>query len=174
VADSEEHFRFLAENASDVVMRLGADRRFEWVSGSVADLLGWTANDLLAHVIDEFIHPDELDQFRHAVADTSPEDTARTELRFRRSDGSYRWVLCHTRLKLAEDGAPAALVGGLVDIGARKEVEAQEMDRLATLEWFQQLTVGRELKMIELKKEVDRLKSLLRRDGDGNGESANT
>ncbi len=92
------------------------------------------------------------------------------ELRFRRSDGSYRWVLCHTRLKLDKDGAPAALVGGLVDIEARKEVEAQEMDRLATLERFQQLTVGRELKMVELKKEIGRLRSLVHQDGDQDGE----
>ena len=91
------------------------------------------------------------------------------ELRFRRSDGSYRWVLCHTRLKLDKDGARAALVGGLVDIEARKEVEAQEMDRLATLERFLQLTVGRELKMVELKKEIGRLRSLIHQDGDQDG-----
>ena len=170
VAESEEHFRLLAENASDVVMRLGADRRFGWVSGSVADVLGWRAEDLLGHVIDEFIHSDDLDQFGQAVAETSSEDTARMELRFRRSDGSYRWVLCHTRLKLDKDGARAALVGGLVDIEARKEVEAQEMDRLATLERFLQLTVGRELKMVELKKEIGRLRSLVHQDGDQDGE----
>jgi hypothetical protein len=71
---------------------------------------------------------------------------------------------------LDKDGAPAALVGGLVDIEARKEVEAQEMDRLATLERFQQLTVGRELKMVELKKEIGRLRSLVHQDGDQDGE----
>ena len=61
-------------------------------------------------------------------------------------------------------------MGGLVDIEARKEVEAQEMDRLATLERFLQLTVGRELKMVELKKEIGRLRSLVHQDGDQDGE----
>src|ERR1035437_9588083 len=74
LAESEEHFRLLAENASDVVMRLGPDRRFQWVSGSVADVLGWTANDLIGHVIDEFIHPDEPAVFGQTVTDTSPEE----------------------------------------------------------------------------------------------------
>jgi len=36
--------------------------------------------------------------------------------------------------------------------------QAKEMDRMAELERFQRLTVGRELKMIELKKEIENLK----------------
>jgi len=170
LAESEENYRLLAENASDVVMRLSPDRRYEWVSGSIADVLGWKANDLLGHVIDEFIHPAELALFSRAVADTGLESTASTEFRFRRSDGSYRWVLCHTRLKLDEYGTPVALVGGLIDIEARKEVEAQELDRLATLERFQRLTVGRELKMIALKKEIESLRTLVRGDGCEDGD----
>jgi PAS domain S-box-containing protein len=170
LAESEEHYRLLAENASDVVMRLSPDRRFEWVSGSVADVLGWAATDLLDHVIDEFIHPEEIGLFQQAVADTSSASVASSEFRFRRSDGSYRWVLCHTRLKLDEESLPVALVGGLVDIDARKVVEAQEQDRVETLERFQRLTVGRELKMIELKKEIDSLQRLAHRHRDENGE----
>jgi PAS domain S-box-containing protein len=166
LAESEEHYRLLAENASDVVMRLSPDRRFEWVSGSVGDVLGWAAPDLLGHAIDEFIHPEELASFRQSGAGTSPESVASTEFRFRRSDGNYRWVLCHTRLNMNEDSDPVALVGGLIDIEARKAVQAKEMDRLETLERFQRLTLGRELKMIELKKEIESLRRLVHKDRD--------
>jgi PAS domain S-box-containing protein len=41
------------------------------------------------------------------------------------------------------------------------EQQAQELERLAELERFQRLTVGRELKMIELKKEIESLKRRL-------------
>ena len=170
LAESEEHYRLLAENASDVVMRLGPDRRFEWVSGSVADVLGWAAPDLLCHVINEFIHPDELALFTRAIIDTGAEKTTSTEFRFRRSDGRYRWVLCHTRLTVNEDGALGALVGGLVDIEARKEEEAREMDRVETLERFQRLTLGRGLKMIQLKMEIETLRRLVHKDGDEKGD----
>ena len=52
------------------------------------------------------------------------------------------------------------------DVTARKKVEggtgraaaARELERLAELEKFQKLTVGRELKMVELKKEIEDLK----------------
>jgi PAS domain S-box-containing protein len=40
----------------------------------------------------------------------------------------------------------------------RAEQQAREQDRLAELERFQRLTVGRELRMIELKKEIEYLK----------------
>lgn len=51
------------------------------------------------------------------------------------------------------------------DVTARKKAEEElteqrrrELDRLAELEKFQKLTVGRELKMVELKKEIEDLK----------------
>ena len=51
------------------------------------------------------------------------------------------------------------------DVTAQKNAEAQiagqrtsELERLAELERFQRLTVGRELKMIELKKDIEERK----------------
>lgn len=54
------------------------------------------------------------------------------------------------------------------DVTAQKKAEAEvaeqrmkEMERLAELERFQRLTVGRELKMIDLKKEIEELKKAI-------------
>ena len=41
---------------------------------------------------------------------------------------------------------------------SREEQRARELERLAELERFQKLTVGRELKMVELKKEIEELR----------------
>ena len=55
------------------------------------------------------------------------------------------------------------------DVTAQKRAEsevakqrAQELERLAELERFQRLTVGRELRMIELKKEIEDLRATAR------------
>jgi PAS domain S-box-containing protein len=158
LAASQEQYRVLAENASDVIMRLSPDRGFEWLSGSIADVLGWRAPDLIGHLIDEFVHPGDLERFREEVADATPGTASSVEFRFRRSDGTYQWVACRTRVRVDEDGTPVAMVGGLVDIAARKAAEAKEQERLKEMEQFQRLTIGRELKMIELKKEVEYLR----------------
>jgi hypothetical protein len=44
--------------------------------------------------------------------------------------------------------------------------QAKALDRLADLEQFQRLTVGRELKMIELKKEIESLTDYARASGE--------
>jgi len=48
--------------------------------------------------------------------------------------------------------------------------QAKELDRLADLERFQRLTVGRELKMVELKKEIESLRRLVQIDADEFGD----
>jgi PAS domain S-box-containing protein len=158
LAESEEQYKLVAENVSDVAMRLSTARRFEWVSDPVAHVMGWQPSDLVGHLIDEFIHPDDLAQHGQVVADTASGRAMNVDFRFRRRDGTYRWVACRTRLSGGEDGILTVVVGGMVDIQERKEAEARELNRLAELERFQRLTVGRELKMIELKKEIEYLR----------------
>jgi PAS domain S-box-containing protein len=157
LAESEEQYRLLAENASDVVMRLSPDLSFDWLSDTVADVLGWESSELVGHLIDQLIHPEDLYRVRRAVAHAA-QGPVSVEFRFRRADGTYRWVACRTRAQVDEDGTLVAVVGGLVDIEDRKALEAHELDRLEELERFQRLTVGRELKMIELKKEIEYLR----------------
>ncbi|MBE3073944.1 MAG: PAS domain-containing protein [Actinobacteria bacterium] len=128
------------------------------MSGSIADVLGWKASDLVGHLIDEFVHPDDLGQFRKVVAAVGPGSPASVEFRYRRSDGTHHWVAGRTRVKVDEQGTPVAVVGSLVDIADRKEIEGAERERLQELERFRRVTVGRELKMIQLKREIEDLK----------------
>jgi PAS domain S-box-containing protein len=158
LAESEERYRLLAENASDVVMLLTPDWKYEWVSGSVADVLGWQAADLVGHALEEFIHPRDLAQFRKVIADTGPGNPTGVEFRYRRADGTYRWVAGRAQVTVDDNGAPVSVVGAFVDIAGRKANEARERERLNELEQFKQLTIGRELKMIALKKEIEYLK----------------
>jgi hypothetical protein len=43
------------------------------------------------------------------------------------------------------------------DITERKKAEASVQKRMADLEWFNNVSVGRELKMVELKAEINEL-----------------
>ncbi|MDB5431645.1 MAG: hypothetical protein JWP35_2761 [Caulobacter sp.] len=59
VAESESAFRRMAENASDMILRIGLDGRMLYVSPSSEAILGYTPADLMGKVTFGFIHPDD-------------------------------------------------------------------------------------------------------------------
>jgi PAS domain S-box-containing protein len=90
-------------------------------------------------------------------------------LTIRRRDGGLTHVVYNASVYRDEKGNVLGVFAAARDVTAQKEAEiadqrvreeqrAQELERLAELERFQKLTVGRELKMIALKKEIEELK----------------
>lgn len=82
------------------------------------------------------IHPDDqhrIDESIHSVVDGGGTDWA-DEYRFARADGSYADVLDRGYVLRDHDGAPLRMVGAMLDVTARKDVErrlAKDRDRLA-------------------------------------------
>jgi PAS domain S-box-containing protein len=89
-------------------------------------------------------------------------------LTIRHIDGKLTDVLYNASVYKDVAGNVLGVFAAARDITAQKKAEAQvaeqharEMERLMELERFQKLTVGRELKMIELKKEIEEIKKRL-------------
>ena len=80
------------------------------------------------------------------------------EYRIKRiNDQQERWVHGMGKLEFNDDGDPIIMIGTVQDITERKQVEEKLISRNKELELFNEVTVGRELKMIELKKEINEL-----------------
>jgi hypothetical protein len=58
-----------------------------------------------------------------------------------------------------EDGVPLYIVTTCEDISGRKKMETEIRERVDELEKFYKMSVGREVKMKELKREIKRLKA---------------
>jgi PAS domain S-box-containing protein len=89
-------------------------------------------------------------------------------LTIRRADGKLTDVLYNASVYKDARGNVLGVFAVARDVTAQKQAEAEiaaqrtrELERLAELERFQKLTVGRELKMIELKNEIEELKKLI-------------
>lgn len=92
LAASEEHFRLLAENASDVIIKTDSRQRIEWISPSVLGVLGWRADDVLGRPFSDLAHPDDHPPTELDGQVPAPAQRARTELRMRRADGTWLWM----------------------------------------------------------------------------------
>ena len=86
-------------------------------------------------------------------------------LTIRHKDGRQTDVLYNASVYKDLAGRVLGVFAAARDVTAQKMAEAEvaeqrkrELMRLAELERFQKLTVGRELRMIELKKEIEELK----------------
>ena len=131
-----EQYRLIAENASDVVLIVDQDFRYQWVSPSVTEVLGWRAEDLVGRSLWEFLHPDDHARIRDP--DVNPIDGRYgvDDLRWRRADGTYAWMSGRARLIFDEAGRATGRVAALRDTGA--EVAAREALR-SSEELFQLL-----------------------------------
>jgi PAS domain S-box-containing protein len=74
----------------------------------------------------------------------------------RKSDGKTLWVLGLGELTIEND-IVTAMVGTIQDISERKYAEIELKEKMYELTRFHNLTVGRELNMIQLKKEINEL-----------------
>jgi PAS domain S-box-containing protein len=82
----------------------------------------------------------------------------RETYRVRSASGEYRWIeSTATPSLISSDGKVVACVGARVDITERMNSELTLKNKMAELEDFNKLAVDRELRMIELKKEINNL-----------------
>ena len=118
--ESEERFRTLIQNASDVVSVVSADGTMSYISPSVERILGYASEDLVDYNVFDFIHPDDVEHvresFKHMVVGSST--STHEEYRFKAANGDWRYVESVASNQLQ------GVVGGMVvnsrDITKRK------------------------------------------------------
>src|SRR6266545_4786347 len=123
---SEERFRSLVQNSSDVITILDADGSPRWHSESVRRVLGYDPEKLLHSREWTLVHPDDRDRVAGFVAEAAlrPGVTAATSWRVRHRDGT--WLHTETvAANLLDDPNVGGLVLNTRDVSERKELEDQ-------------------------------------------------
>jgi PAS domain S-box-containing protein len=124
---SEELFRSLSENASDIISVIGGDGTFRYTSPSIKRSLGYGPEELIGHNVFNYVHPDDLSRltmiFQEAISTSGSISSA--EFRLRHKDGSWR-ILESIGKNLLENSVVDGLVVNSRDVTQRKRIEDEK------------------------------------------------
>lgn len=125
VRDSEERFRLLAENTSDLVCLHEPDGRYLYLSPSCRRLLGYDPAELIGTDPYDLFHPDDARRIRTESHDRVLEGPcpASITFRIRKESGEYAWFETLTEPILDDNGDVVRLQTASRDVTDRKRVE---------------------------------------------------
>ena len=169
---ASQYARSLIEASLDPLVTISPDGKITDVNEATTKVTGVSRNRLIGtDFANYFTEPEKARAgYQRVLAEGYVTDYPLT---IRHQDGTLTDVLYNATVYKDVAGKVLGVFAAARDITAQRRAEAQvaeqrtkELERLAELERFQRLTVGRELKMIELKKEIEDLRRRLGGAGD--------
>ena len=159
-----EYNRSLIEASLDPMLTIGPDGKITDANTATAKVTGVSLEGLIGTDFSDYFT--EPDRARAVYETVFREGLVRDyELEIRSTGGHVTPVLYNASVYRDHTGTIIGVFAAARDITAHRRFENEvrerrqkEMERLLELEKFQRLTVGRELKMVELKKEIVELK----------------
>ena len=121
--ESEEKYRLLIENQTDLVVKVDIEGKFQFVSPSYCEMFGQVNEELLGKKFMPFVHEDDRDSTAKAMeAINHPPHTAYIEQRAMTKDG-WKWLSWMDTAVLDENKNVVAIIGVGRDITERKQAE---------------------------------------------------
>jgi PAS domain S-box-containing protein len=161
---ASQYSRSLIEASVDPLVTISTEGKITDVNEATIKVTGIPRDELIGTDFSNyFTEPDKArDGYQQVFAKGSVTDYPLT---IRHRNRQLTEVLYNASVYRDAGGNVLGVFAAARDVTAQKRAEAEiaeqrgkELERLAELERFQKLTVGRELKMIELKKEIEELK----------------
>ncbi len=128
LAGSEDRFRSLAQNSSDVLTLVDGGGLVTYQSDAVSRIFELSPADLVGRPVTDWVHPGDLSRFHEAMAAATTGAGVRVECRFRHADGSYRFA--ETAITdMRSQPTVSALVLNTRDITERRRLEDELRER---------------------------------------------
>ena len=136
--ESEKKYRELTETMKDVVWVLDTETmHFTYVSPSVEELRGYTADEIMSEPVDEALTPEIREGLRAEIREESArlltegktsQEFFLSEIEQPRKDGTTVWTEVLTKYKLNEKTGRVEIHGVSRDMSKRKEAEKALME----------------------------------------------
>jgi len=133
---SEEKYRNIINNISDIIVELDLDLNFTYISPQCFDIFGFKPENLIGKNVYKFIHPEDVQALKVIMYDAQPNgQILSAELRVRHRNGHY--IPIFVRGSLVEIDDSVKVIAVAMDISEKKEAEekikeSEEKYRLIT------------------------------------------
>jgi PAS domain S-box-containing protein len=157
--DSEQKFRELFENSLMGISEADLEGRLKNVNMAYVKMYGFDSPEQLMNEVPNvgqlYAHPDERQEVLKILGEQGFMEPREIELIKR--DGSHFFVLVSAKGIKDNEGKFVSYQASHIDITKRKFAEEALKDKAEQLQRFNDLMVGREIKMVDLKREINKL-----------------
>jgi PAS domain S-box-containing protein len=126
---SEERYRFLADNAPDMITRTGLAGEIIYISPGSIRVFGHTPEEMLQLNASEMVHPEDMDRVMGAIFSLVEQRRRRLDeplcYRARHKDGHWIWIEANPTLVCDERGEPVEFIDIVRDVTQAKLFEAE-------------------------------------------------
>lgn len=123
-ADSEAKFREIFDTANEGIWILNADARIEMVNARMAEMLGYSINEMIGRAKADFAFPEDVERLNALFAERRRGRFASVDVRFRHRGGHEVWAMLSAR-PLVREGRFAGALDMFTDVSARRSAEEQ-------------------------------------------------
>ena len=165
--ESVEQYHKIYDNALEGMFQVSLEGKCFKANKALAKIMGYDSIDAVfgsTRLIDNQLWVNQEEKNEYIGLFDKQDVIVGFENQFRRVDGTIIWVSINTKLIRDENGNKLHYEGFILDITERKENELTIKEKMEKLQWHYDIAISRELKMVELKKEINSLLEELNRD----------
>ena len=131
----------------------------------IEKILGYSVKEIQLmgnSILSKIMHPNDFEKYLNVIIPkyqtAKDKELIDHNYRMKHKDGTWRILRSQESIfNRMDDGTPQQIFGITYDITDRKKSEDHLKNRNKELELFNEITVGREIQMIELKKEINKM-----------------
>ena len=158
--ESESRFIRIADTAPVMIWISDVSNKIVYVNKTLSEFLGKSESELFGDAWTNVIHPDDSKMVLEAYDDAAKKQAPLSiKYRVMCGDKKYRWILVEASVRLTPKGVFKGYTGVAVDVTEFKESDQRKEAYIQEMERMNKLMISRELKMIELKKELKEFKT---------------